>query len=157
MQKKQITHTKLHEDIKANGTWQIRIHKTISPNVYEHLVALSGQRWESMEKRCIDGGDQQIKYPRYAGTTNMFGNFNDFVEWSRAEVGYDLRESIGNQSWAWCIEKDILGNGSKVYSPETCLFVPNAVNIFLTARNAARIDYVLHAAGAERLELPAAI
>lgn len=147
---KETIRIKLYEDVKINNEWQIRLHKTVAPNVYERYSTLSGQRWESIEKRCIDGGDQQRKYPRYAGTTNMFGNFNNFVEWSRTEVGYDLREPVGNQSWAWCIEKDILGDGSKIYSPETCLFVPNAVNIFLTARNASRGEYPIGVAWKEK-------
>lgn len=143
-------HIKLYEDKNVEGEWKVVIHKTISPNNYERSITLSGQRWESIEKRCQVDGDQQRKYPRYKGTTNLFESFNDFVEWSRFEVGYDLRENVGRQSWAYCIEKDILGNGSKVYSPDTCLFVPNAVNIFLTARNASRGDYPIGAAWKEQ-------
>jgi len=143
-------HIKLYVDVEIDGEWQKVIHKTISPNNYERSITLSGQRWESIEKRCQVGGDQQTKYPRYEGTTNLFHNFNEFVDWSRGEVGYDLRENVGQQSWAYCIEKDILGNGSKVYSPETCLFVPNAVNIFLTARNASRGDYPIGVAWKEK-------
>jgi hypothetical protein len=145
-----IIRTKLYEDIKIENNWVIRSNKTLETNVYERIVTLSGQRWESIHKRCQTNGDQQTKFPRYKGTTNLFSDFNEFVEWSRGEVGYDLRESVGLQSWAYCIEKDILGNNSKTYSPDTCLFVPNAVNIFLTARNASRGDYPIGVAWKEK-------
>lgn len=144
------TFLKLYEDVQVNGKWLTTFSRTIEPRVYERTVTLSGQRWESINKRCQVGGDQQTKYPRYEGTTNLFPDFQEFVEWSKGEVGYNLRENVGMQSWAYCIEKDILGNGSKVYSPETCLFVPNAVNIFLTARNASRGDYPIGVAWKEK-------
>lgn len=145
-----ITHIKLYEDVKVDSEWVICYHKTVTTNTYERYMTLSGQRWQSIDKRCQVGGDQQTKYPRYEGTTNLFPDFQEFVEWSKGEVGYDLREPVGKQSWAYCIEKDILGNGSKVYSPETCLYVPNAVNIFLTARNASRGAYPIGAAWKEK-------
>lgn len=150
MTERKTTFLKLYEDIKINGEWVTTFSRTIEPKVYERTITLSGQRWESINKRCQVGGDQQTKYPRYEGTTNLFPNFNDFVEWSQGEVGYALREQLGKQSWAYCIEKDILGNGSKIYSPDTCLYVPNAVNIFLTARNASRGDYPIGAAWKEK-------
>jgi len=150
MAERTIIHTKLYEDIQIDNNWIIRSNKTLETNVYERIVTLSGQRWESINKRCETNGDQQTKFPRYKGTANLFLGFNEFVEWSREEVGYDLREPVGKQSWAYCIEKDILGNGSKVYSPDTCLFVPNAVNIFLTARNASRGDYPIGVAWKEK-------
>lgn len=125
------------------GRWLIGKCKTIVPKNYESHHSLSGQRWGGIQKRCEIGGSQQKKYPRYIGTQNLFRDFQEFVEWSRGEVGYELREDVGKRSWAYSIDKDILGLGRKIYSPETCLFVPNAVNMFLTARNASRGNYPL--------------
>lgn len=52
-----------------------------------------------------------------------------------------MKETVGGKTWAYCVDKDILSFNNKIYSPNTCLFVPNNVNVFLTARNAARGDY----------------
>lgn len=135
---------KLYEDFQnEQGQWLISKCITISTNNYESHHSLSGARWGGILKRCIVDGDQQTRYPRYKGTENHFTDFQEFVEWSRGEVGYLLREPIGDRSWAYSVEKDILGQGKKIYSPETCLLVPNAVNMFLTARNASRGEWPL--------------
>lgn len=39
------------------------------------------------------------------------------------------------------LDKDILVKGNKVYSPETCCFVPKEVNSFFTRCNKARGEY----------------
>lgn len=129
------TSTRLREDFKVNGEWMIFTLVTHSPYVYEHIHSISGMRWVNVGRRCLEGGHEQKKHPNYIGCKNNFTDFQQFVEWSRLEVGYQEFEENGN---AWCLDKDILGNDSKTYSPETCLFVPNRVNIFLTARGALR-------------------
>ena len=40
-----------------------------------------------------------------------------------------------------CLDKDIIVPGSKLYSPDTCAFVLNATNLFVTASDASRGDY----------------
>ena len=37
-----------------------------------------------------------------------------------------------------CLDKDILCKGNKVYSRETCIFVPQRINSLFTKRNKAR-------------------
>lgn len=132
-----VLNTRLKEDFKFEGEWRISKMITHSSYNYEMLYSLSGQRWAGIEKRCLVGGDEQRKHPNYIGCVNNFESFPYFVEWSRGEVGYQEFEVNGN---AWCLDKDILGNNSKIYSPETCIFVPNRVNVFLTARGASRGD-----------------
>ena len=39
------------------------------------------------------------------------------------------------------LDKDIIVPGSKLYSPETCAFVLNETNLFVTARDACRGGY----------------
>ena len=46
------------------------------------------------------------------------------------------------QDWdGKCLDKDIIVPGNKLYSPETCAFVLNETNLFVTARDASRGDY----------------
>jgi len=40
-----------------------------------------------------------------------------------------------------CLDKDIIAPGSKLYSPESCAFVLQATNLFVTACDASRGGY----------------
>lgn len=133
-------YTKLKEDFKVEGKWRISIAITHSPHVYEQIYSLSGKRWGGIQKRCNTKGLEQKLHPNYVGCVNNYLDFQEFVEWSQGEVGYQNFEENGN---AWCVDKDILGNMSKVYSPETCIFIPNRVNMFLTLRTRFRGDHPL--------------
>ena len=41
----------------------------------------------------------------------------------------------------WCLDKDILVKGNKIYSPETCCFVPKGINLLFGKNNAKRGNY----------------
>ena len=42
-----------------------------------------------------------------------------------------------------CLDKDILVKGNKVYSPETCIFVPKTINSLFTKRQNDRGESVI--------------
>jgi hypothetical protein len=52
-------------------------------------------------------------------------NFQNFAEWF-----YDNFKNNG-----WFLDKDILCPTCKIYSPETCCFVPNEVNVLFSKNN----------------------
>lgn len=141
MGRRKVEHIRLHEDVFKENEWKRSWTETISINSYRIYTTLSGQRWDSLIKRCDSVGTEQTKYPRYVGTVNDFSGFAEFVEWSRCEVGYGLREQVGGKSWAWSLDKDLLGFDAKCYSEDTCIFVPIHINTFLTARNSERGCY----------------
>ena len=41
----------------------------------------------------------------------------------------------------WCLDKDILQKGNKLYSKETCCFVPAEVNLLLTKSDKSRGEW----------------
>ena len=41
----------------------------------------------------------------------------------------------------WDLDKDIILKGNRIYSPETCAFVPNELNLLFTKNKARRGDY----------------
>lgn len=80
--------------------------------------------WRNMLMRCYDE-KTHIKRPTYIGCTvcNEWHNYSNFKQW------FDENYQEG-----YCLDKDILFKGNKVYSPKTCCFVPNEINSILTKR-----------------------
>lgn len=88
-------------------------------------------KWESMLHRCYSV-KYKIKYPTYNGCTvcDEWLYFSNFKKW------FDENYVEG-----YHIDKDILVKGNKVYSPETCCFVPQEINKLLTKTNSNRGKY----------------
>lgn len=84
--------------------------------------------WHNMLKRCYDV-DTQEKHPTYKGCSvcKEWHCFLTFKKWF--DKHYAER---------WCLDKDILKKGNKVYSPQTCCFVPNEINVLFTNRKRFR-------------------
>jgi hypothetical protein len=74
--------------------------------------------WRNMLKRCYCEKEQLIN-PTYieCSVAEEWYNFQVFAEWFNRNYVAD-----------WYLDKDILIKGNKLYSPETCQFVPNEVN-----------------------------
>lgn len=133
-------------DRKVNGDWKQTWPVYCEDTGYkETMVSLSGYRWRSMTSRCNPNGSNVRRNNTYKGVTNNFRDFNQFVEWSMGEFGYDLTEVVGSKTQPWQLDKDLLGG--KCYSPDTCMFVPQRVNTFMTF-NQSRGE---HLTGAKRL------
>lgn len=126
----------------AHGRW-IKSWSTPTgiAGVYEQHRTLSSCRWNRINSRSNPNGREQRKNPTYIGTQNHFADFNEFVEWSRSEVGYNLKEETIKGIKNWAIDKDILSKGNKIYSPSTCLFVPTRVNTLIVSCGAARGEF----------------
>jgi len=86
------------------------------------------RKWQSMLTRCYCAKFQS-EYPTYIGCTLVkeWLIFSNFKAW------------MINQDWQnKVLDKDILVQGNKRYSPETCLFVNPAINLLLIDRKAKR-------------------
>jgi hypothetical protein len=77
----------------------------------------SYKTWKNILQRCYDS-KLHLKYPTYKGCKicDEWVYFQSFAQWHFEHYATGLQ-----------IDKDILGNG-KIYSPETCCFVPNKIN-----------------------------
>lgn len=77
--------------------------------------------WHSMLQRCYDE-KTHIKHPTYKGCTvcDEWLYFSNFKKW------FDENYIEGTQ-----LDKDIFSK-NKVYSPETCCFVPREINILMS-------------------------
>ena len=82
--------------------------------------------WQGMLKRCYSVKYQE-KYQTYKGCSVC----TDWLYYSNFKKWYDdnYYEIDGKISQ---LDKDILIKGNKVYSPNTCVFVPNFINTLFT-------------------------
>lgn len=74
-------------------------------------------RWHSMLKRCYSTAG---KYPTYEGVKvcDEWLTFSNFRNWVLEQHGWEVLE----------LDKDILLEDNKIYSPETCVMVPSYIN-----------------------------
>ena len=84
------------------------------------------EAWRSMIQRCYSM-KYQLKQPTYVGceVCEEWHCFQTFAEWY-----YNNYYEIPDQRMA--LDKDILFKGNKVYSPDTCMFVPQCINNLFT-------------------------
>lgn len=85
--------------------------------------------WVMMLDRCYSDIAQN-KRPTYKDCTvsENFKYFQFFLKWCNNQIGF------GNEGWQ--LDKDILVKGNKIYSPETCCFVPPEINgLFIKSNN----------------------
>lgn len=75
-------------------------------------------RWKNMLMRCFNDKYQE-KFPTYKDCTVCVGwlLFSNFKSWMIKQDWKDKQ-----------LDKDLLIQGNKVYSPSTCLFVTNHIN-----------------------------
>ena len=88
--------------------------------------------WSNMLKRCYDPKLHK-KRPTYKDceVSEELHNFQNFAKWYEDNY-YEV------EGERMCLDKDILVKGNKIYSPETCIFVPNTINLLFTKSDKAR-------------------
>jgi hypothetical protein len=85
--------------------------------------------WSAMIMRCYRPKTGHISYAECIMDHSWF-NYQVFAEWFEQ-----------NYVEGWEIDKDILKKGNKLYSPETCCFVPHQINTLFVKRNSLRGNY----------------
>ena len=90
-------------------------------------------KWHDMLKRCYDEKYQE-RYPTYKGcsVSPEWISFMNFRKW------------MVDQDWQGkALDKDLLVQGNKVYSPDTCVFVDAMTNTFTIDCGRSRGKYAL--------------
>lgn len=87
--------------------------------------------WKNMLERCYDQ-KYQAKYLTYIGcvVTEEWLIFSNFKKWMETQ-DYEGK----------CLDKDILIQGNKIYSPDTCIFVTDDINKLFVKGDASRGQY----------------
>lgn len=89
------------------------------------------KQWAAMFRRCYSV-KKQITHPSYLGCSVdvRFHRFQDFAEWANHQPGAFIDE--------WELDKDVIIKGNKVYSPDTCSFVPKEINSLFRTNHSTR-------------------
>lgn len=90
--------------------------------------------WNNMLRRCYDSKLHK-KHPTYIGceSDKDWLCFQNFSNWDKNNY-YKVEDE------RMCLDKDILIKHNKIYSPETCVYVPQTINKLFTKRDNARGD-----------------
>lgn len=90
--------------------------------------------WRNMMERCYNPNLHK-KHPTYreCRTEDSWHNFSVFAEWYESNY-YEVEEERMH------LDKDILVKGNKLYSPDTCVFVPHSINVLFVTHSERRGD-----------------
>lgn len=113
-----VDETNKNTDFKVDGKWVLR-----TGHQGKFMQTRLGVLHNNMTQRCKVGGRLQTYHsPFYSGVicSEEFADPQRFCDWAVDQVGW------GNPGWQ--LDKDLLVPGNRVYSAETCVFLPQEVN-----------------------------
>ena len=93
------------------------------------------ETWFRMMERCYSK-KVHSRFPSYIGCY-VSDDFKDYSKWREWYDNYQYKHD------GWHLDKDLLVKGNKVYSSETCVFLPRIINSTLTKSNKTRGNYLI--------------
>ena len=98
------------------------------------------QLWADMLKRCY-GEKRHLRHPTYKDCEagNSFKSYEYFYEWCHSQIGFG---NEGDEN-PFHLDKDLLVKGNKVYSENTCVFIPQEINSLLINNTASRGEHLI--------------
>ena len=96
--------------------------------------------WQIMLQRCYSDVYKK-KRPTYEGceVSDNFLHYEYFYEWCHEQIGFG-NDGNGNP---FQLDKDLLIKGNKVYSEDSCVFIPQGINKVLTKRENMRGEHLI--------------
>lgn len=99
----------------------------------QRLICPYYKVWYAMLERCYSA-EYQKKHPAYVGCSV-------YTPWHTFSI---FRSWMERQDWKdKALDKDMLVEGNKIYSPETCIFISQTLNNLLCLNNKKRGKYLL--------------
>lgn len=91
--------------------------------------------WHRMLRRCFEE-KEKVKNSTYKDVSccDEWLLFENFYEWLHSQENFDK----WYEGERWCLDKDILVKGNKIYSPETCCLVPININSMFVKNDKSR-------------------
>lgn len=124
-----------------------QVKDRMKPSVYGvgivgEQVTVNGKRgkqydiWVRMLDRCYSEKlvGQQTTY-RDCTVSDCFKYYPFFKEWCNNQIGFNSKDENGR---CFALDKDLLVKGNRIYSPDTCCFVPQEINNLLTIKKSTR-------------------
>ena len=92
--------------------------------------------WTDMLTRCYSDTCKK-RNPTYEGCEvgDNFLRYEYFYEWCHSQIGFGVE--------GWHLDKDLLVKGNKVYSEDSCVFIPSEINLVLVKCTASRGKYLI--------------
>ena len=90
--------------------------------------------WNGVRHRCYNENIRHLT-PSYqeAEMSENFKRYSYFKDWCHNQIGFDQD--------GWQLDKDILIKGNKIYSEDTCCFVPAEINTLILKADRIRGKY----------------
>ena len=124
------------KDPYAPSVCGVGVVGTKYPSMINGVQTKEYDLWHNMLQRCYNGAFKK-KRPTYecCEVSDKFKRYEYFYEWCQKQIGFD------NQGWQ--LDKDLLVKGNKVYSEDSCVFLPQEINSLLVKSNASRGEYLI--------------
>ena len=124
------------KDPYAPSVHGVGVTGTKYPITVDDVITKEYDLWHNMLQRCYSGAFKN-KNPTYEGceVITNFKYYECFYEWCHKQIGF------GNQGWH--LDKDLLIKGNKVYSEDSCVFLPKEINTLLTKSTSSRGEHLI--------------
>ena len=113
------------------SVYGIGVLGTKYPSMINGVLTKEYVLWVDMLRRCYSD-DFKKKRPTYEGCecSENFIYYEYFYEWCNKQIGFDNKD--------WHLDKDLLIKGNKVYSEDSCVFLPAEINLLLVKHTPSR-------------------
>ena len=124
------------KDPYSPSVYGIGVLGTKYPSTINGVITKEYNLWQNMLRRCYSDAYKK-KHPTYEGceVSDKFKSYEYFYEWCHNQIGFD------NEGWH--LDKDLLVKGNKVYSEDSCIFIPKEINLLLTKSTASRGEHLI--------------
>ena len=124
------------KDPYAPSVYGVGVTGTKYPITVDGVITKEYGLWYNMLQRCYNGAFKK-KRPTYEGceVSDNFKYYECFYEWCHKQIGFGVD--------GFEIDKDLLVKGNKVYSEDTCVFIPKEINLLLTKCIASRGEHFI--------------
>ena len=129
------------KDPYSPSVYSIGIVGTKYPSTINGVLTKEYDLWQNMLRRCYSDDTFKKKRPTYEGceVSNNFKSYEYFYEWCNRQIGFGV-EGNGNP---FQLDKDLLIKGNKVYSEDSCVFIPQEINTLLTKSTSSRGEHLI--------------